>query len=93
MFENLGFLKARLSVMGLGSVDAAAERQAGPLVILVARCGHCPFHPTVCALIWILWPFACLLTPIAKSPQSLVLGRSALGKTQRMQLLAPVDDE
>lgn len=45
MFENLGVLKARLSVMGPGSVGTAAERQAGPLVILVARCGPVPPIP------------------------------------------------
>lgn len=57
LFENLEVLRVKLSVMGLENVAAVAERQEGLLVILFARCGHCPFHPTGCALIWTL----CLL--------------------------------
>ena len=58
VFANFGFLRGRLLVMGPESVATAVERLAGPLVILVVRCGHSPALPTVYALMWTLCPLA-----------------------------------
>lgn len=81
--------------MGPESVAAAVERRAGPLVILVVRCGHCPAHPhSMCFDLDYVPP--CLITYThckACAGPGLVLGRSVLGKTQCVQLPAPVDYE